>query len=244
MQRLDERKENILDFIVRDYIRGAFPISSGRIFKGLELGVSPATIRNIMLELGSEDFLEQPHTSSGRVPTDKAYRYFVDYLMEERQPGGKVEEVISELAHEVHKRHELLFEHLGRTMARHLRLFTGIARFGEGAKSGGFGLSEVLNNPEFEDHEMAVEFARLADNLEKIAESYRNASSFNEAEVFIGEENPFPRGRAFGAVSLRFADKELREWLVFSLGPKRMDYEGTSSFLNFTVRDIMGEPRG
>lgn len=243
MQRLGEREENILDFIVRDYIRSAAPVSSGRVFRGLKLDVSPATIRNIMVELDEVSLLEQPHTSAGRIPTDKAYRYFVDYLMEYEKPSGKVGDVIDELAREIHKRHEFLFERLGKVLAGQLRLFTGIAHFNDGVKADGFGLGEVLREPEFENRARAVEFARLLDDLAKLAEGYRRVCALNKAGVFIGDENPFPQARGFSAVSLKFADEDVGEWVVFSLGPKRMNYERASSLLSFAVRDIMEELR-
>ena len=74
---LDSRKEHILDFIVRDFVRTAIPVSSGRVSdkKAIGGGIagspagSPATIRNIMLELDEEGYLYQPHTSAGRAPS-------------------------------------------------------------------------------------------------------------------------------------------------------------------------------
>lgn len=77
--------------IVEDYIRTAEPVSSKAIATKYSLGVSPATIRNIMVELESEGFLMQPHTSAGRVPTDKSFRFYLDSLrrLEELPEGDK-----------------------------------------------------------------------------------------------------------------------------------------------------------
>mgnify|MGYP001582871342 FL=1 len=97
MRRLESRDEDILNFIVRDYVRTASPISSGKIFERGTTGTSPATIRNVMLALDEEGFLEKPHTSAGRVPTDKAYRYFVNYLMERRAPPRRARETLDDI---------------------------------------------------------------------------------------------------------------------------------------------------
>jgi heat-inducible transcriptional repressor len=78
---MDERKKKVLHAIIDDYIANAEPVGSRAVAKKYGLGVSPATIRNEMSDLEELGFIEQPHTSAGRVPSDKGYRYFVDHLM-------------------------------------------------------------------------------------------------------------------------------------------------------------------
>lgn len=79
----DERKRYILQAIVEDYILTALPVGSRSIAKRGDIQLSPATIRNEMSDLEELGFLAQPHTSAGRVPTPKAYRFYVDQLMDE-----------------------------------------------------------------------------------------------------------------------------------------------------------------
>ena len=79
---LNNRDQTILRATVASYIKSASPIGSRTITKQLDLGLSPATIRNIMADLEDLGFLAQPHTSAGRVPTEKAYRYYVNYLLD------------------------------------------------------------------------------------------------------------------------------------------------------------------
>ncbi|MBC7473160.1 MAG: heat-inducible transcription repressor HrcA [Candidatus Sericytochromatia bacterium] len=79
---LTQRQQNILLAIVLDYIATAEPVGSRTISKKYDLGLSPATIRNDMAELEDLGLLTQPHSSSGRIPSDLGYRNFVDYLME------------------------------------------------------------------------------------------------------------------------------------------------------------------
>ncbi len=78
---MDERKRRILQAIIDDYIDTAEPIGSRTIARKHELGLSSATIRNEMADLEEMGYLAQPHTSSGRVPSDKGYRLYVDQLM-------------------------------------------------------------------------------------------------------------------------------------------------------------------
>lgn len=79
-EKLEERQSKVLIAVVCGYIATAEPVGSRTIAKKYELGVSPATIRNIMADLDEMGFLVQPHTSAGRIPTDKGFRFYVDHL--------------------------------------------------------------------------------------------------------------------------------------------------------------------
>jgi hypothetical protein len=78
---MDKRKEAILRAITDDYIETAEPVGSRTIARKYSLGVSPATIRNEMADLEESGYLQQPHTSAGRIPSDKGYRFYVDVLI-------------------------------------------------------------------------------------------------------------------------------------------------------------------
>ncbi|MCL4520954.1 MAG: heat-inducible transcriptional repressor HrcA [Firmicutes bacterium] len=82
---MDGRKQRVLELLVEDYVNTGEPVGSRTLSRKYQLGVSPATIRNEMADLEVEGYLEHPHTSSGRVPSDKGYRYYVDQLLE--RPG-------------------------------------------------------------------------------------------------------------------------------------------------------------
>jgi heat-inducible transcriptional repressor len=93
---LDDRKLDVLRAIVEDYVATEEPVGSRALVERHGLGVSPATVRNDMAALEHEGYLRQPHTSAGRVPTDKGYRYFVDSLRGPGQLGtGQVQQVRS-----------------------------------------------------------------------------------------------------------------------------------------------------
>ena len=77
---LDSRKATILEAVVVEHIDTAQPVGSSSVAASADLAVSPATVRTEMVALEREGYLAQPHTSAGRVPTDKGYRYFVDHL--------------------------------------------------------------------------------------------------------------------------------------------------------------------
>lgn len=95
------RYEEILKSVVREFIRSGKPVGSRRLSKTIKEELSPATIRNVMADLEDEGYLIQPHTSAGRVPTPKGYRFFVDRLTRTRQLSDrKVDRIRSSLMEE------------------------------------------------------------------------------------------------------------------------------------------------
>ena len=93
---LSERQLQILQAIINDYVENAEPVGSRSISKKYDLGVSPATIRNEMADLEEMGYLTHPHTSAGRVPSDKAYRLYVDNLMKKKNLSAKDKRLIND----------------------------------------------------------------------------------------------------------------------------------------------------
>ncbi|MEG0924252.1 MAG: heat-inducible transcriptional repressor HrcA [Anaerovoracaceae bacterium] len=93
---LTERKLKILQAIIGDYVKSAEPVGSRTLSKKFELGISPATIRNEMADLEEMGFLTHPHTSAGRVPSDKAYRLYVNDMMQKKELSQSEKNVIAE----------------------------------------------------------------------------------------------------------------------------------------------------
>ncbi len=91
---LSARQEKILNTLIQEYIETAEPVSSSLLKVRCRLDVSPATIRNDLQELAEEGFILQPHTSAGRVPTNKAYKYFVDKMYGRREGEIDLEDLI------------------------------------------------------------------------------------------------------------------------------------------------------
>ena len=110
MEMLDERKTKILKAIIRNYLETGEPVGSRTISKDSDLNLSSATIRNEMADLEEMGYILQPHTSAGRIPSDKGYRFYVDHLIEEKdnevtqmkefmiEHTEKVEQVLKQVA--------------------------------------------------------------------------------------------------------------------------------------------------
>ena len=96
-QPLSDRSRHLLAMLVREYVATGEPVSSQTLARQSGLGVSSATIRNMFARLEAGGYLHQPHTSAGRVPTDRGYRVFVDLLLESRKPARPAALVENEL---------------------------------------------------------------------------------------------------------------------------------------------------
>src|SRR5712691_241850 len=93
-EQLSERELRVLEAVVQTYIETAEPAGSQTIARRFGLGVSPATIRNTMSELEEKGYLFHPHTSAGRVPTDRAYRLYVDGLIRLAPPSDEAQHAL------------------------------------------------------------------------------------------------------------------------------------------------------
>lgn len=220
--RLDNRKEHILDFIVRDFIRTAEPVSSGRMAARKVLDSSSATIRNLMLDLDEDGFLYQPHTSAGRAPTEKGYRYFIENLMEIGDPAYEVRRELDCVMDDFFEESDQMFEGLSRALAKHLKLFSGIS-MPDGERIFGHGLPEVLREPEFFSHDTAVRFVDFAENIRENLKEHSGIDAGSDG---------------FGIVSIMFDGGSLGKCAVFSAGPQRMNYEKANSTLKYAAEKI------
>src|SRR5437867_11762934 len=84
-QDTHDRSKRVLAALIREYIATGEPVASSLLVAGAGLGVSSATVRNILAQLEDDGYVQQPHTSSGRIPTDRGYRFYVDLLLESKR---------------------------------------------------------------------------------------------------------------------------------------------------------------
>lgn len=118
---LDERKKRILQAVIRNYLETGEPVGSRTISKYTDLNLSSATIRNEMADLEEMGYILQPHTSAGRIPSDKGYRLYVDTMMEEKE-----REVVEmkEILVERQDKMELLLKQIAKVLAQNTRYAT------------------------------------------------------------------------------------------------------------------------
>jgi transcriptional regulator of heat shock response len=209
---LTTREQSVLEAVVREYITSAAPVSSDVVVQKAAIGASSATARSIMMDLEEAGYLLQPHTSAGRCPTQKGYRFFVDNCAYSEVMPRSVQTRMASMA----DRDGAL-----RFTTTHTRLFTAVVNIQTGA-SYRFGLGKVLQEPEFSDTERLQMFGTFMDSIDTIPAYYRdNMDGDNDLTVFIERENPIPSARMLSVVAALMQDDAS---MLFVIGPSRMDY--------------------
>src|SRR5262245_58788876 len=118
---VEDRKKRLLQWVIHRYIKSSAPIASQVIAESAGLDLSSASIRNLLQELEDEGYLHQPHTSAGRVPTDKGYRFFVDYLTD-------IQRLASDEKHRIERQYRQRVEEMDHLLAETSKLLSHVSR--------------------------------------------------------------------------------------------------------------------
>ncbi len=228
MNTPEERQKSIFRIIVREYLRSAEPIGSAAIVARHDLGVSSATIRNDMAELESKGYIEQPHTSAGRVPTEQGYRYYVDEFVGTPELAANSRVQLDEQTMVV-MRHEAA--HSLRSFAKSVAQLSGETVFVHfGDESFLTGMTNLVSKPEFTGSSMMAAASRVVDDLELIIGEVEKKPT-GEIEIFIGQDNPF--GQDLSTVLTAIKVPNLGEGVFGILGPTRMDYDANVALMRY-----------
>lgn len=223
---LTNRQQNILQAIVEQYAEVASPVGSSLLAK--VFSVSSATIRAEMAQLEELGYIMQPHTSAGRVPTDKGYRFYVNYITDSTDSEEETSlERRGERALTTRVIHGGAPERTIRNAVDTLVELThnlGLATIGNQLYMSG--LSNLFGQPEFMNTVQVQEVARLLDNLEPWLQE---AAPNEPLSVYIGQENPIGGGAGCSLIVSRFRSPYSDQSYIGVLGPTRQSY-----------RDVMG----
>ncbi len=225
---MEDRLKNILGLVISEAIRTGEPVGSQYLVDTYKLDVSPATIRNWFAELEGEGYLAQPHTSSGRMPTEKGYRLYIEQIMG-HEPLGRRERLELEKAISGIEDRDRRLKELAKAMSD---LVGSAVVLGLHASDSYYtGLSQLFSQPEFRDWNRVVNLGEVLDRLDEVLSEVRG-KSYPEPQVLLGHECPF--GSACGAVALTLPDHTF----ISILGPVRMDYALATSLLH-TARELI-----
>lgn len=235
-----DRKYEVLRALIREYIRSAEPVGSQTLRESRDFSWSPATIRNDLAELEQEGYLAKPHPSGGRVPTDKAYRHYVNELLTERETLEKrfsgrlqaLDEEIEDIASP-----DQLMQAAAKLLARftrHLALggIPGRARLYES------GLAELIGEPEFSRQEQVIALTRFVEDFADNVVHLTKKLLRKELELYIGRENLLPTIRSCSLLMSDFRLPNGEQGFFAILGPTRMHYDRNIAFLQRLTRTI------
>lgn len=226
------RQQALLQAIVQEYVKTARPVGSKTLAREYGFDFSPATIRNDMAALEEEGLIVQPHTSAGRIPTEKGYRYYIHHFLQERSLAAQKKKRLQQTVQEqVRQKREADM----RALKEVAHVIAGLTNetvvitldSGETVTSG---MSHMFRKPEFTESEMMVEIGEAFDHIDEMMHTMHNALT-QEVEVFLGSQNPFA-----GECSVILSEYTFggdRQGVMGILGPMRMDYDTNIALMHY-----------
>lgn len=216
---MTERQKSILSAIVEQYAEVASPVGSTLLAK--LFNVSSATVRAEMAELEHLGYIMQPHTSAGRVPTDRGYRFYVNQFTESTSdhilPERRAEKALASRVQQAGAPERMIRNAVDTLVELTHNL--GLATIGNQLYMSG--LSNLFGQPEFIGGAQVQQVARLLDNLEPWL---REAAPNKPLSVYIGSENPIGRTAGVSLIISRFRSPFSDRSYIGTLGPTRQSY--------------------
>jgi len=228
---MDERKGLILNTIIKEHIKTGAPVGSSCLVDKYRLDISPATVRNEMATLEKDGYIIQPHTSAGRIPTEKAYGFYLNSLEGKKLSSSDLELFKKLLV----GRDEKHMKKIAKEMAR----ISGNTVFWATDKDHFFytGISNLLSQPEFAQSDLMRHISLMMDRVDEIIDDIFDDMEF-DTKVLLGSENPF--GDLCSTIIVKYKADD-KEGLFGIIGPMRMDYEKNLALVNFINKKLIGE---
>lgn len=230
---LNQRRENLLFKIIEEYIKTAEPVGSALLADKYFGELSSATLRNEMMDLEKGGYLRQPHTSAGRIPTAKGYRYYLTNFLKDKSLASGQKRALDK-AKDLFEDQVQSIKNIAKAVAE---LSGNTVFVGFGADNVYYtGLTNLFSQPEFENADFARNMGRIIDHLDEAM-----AGLFDQVkdgtEVLIGSENPFAKECSIITISYQNG----RQRGIFGLlGPIRMDYEQNIALISY-IKDLINE---
>jgi heat-inducible transcriptional repressor len=232
-----QRRNLILAASINSYIESATPVSSEVLARDFDL--SSATVRNILAELEDAGYLTHPYTSAGRMPTDKGYRYYVDFLMSQIELlDNEKKAVVGEYRKKI-KRLEDVLEKTSEIISR-ITHYAGIVSLLEWEER--FfckGLSYIIGQPEFQDSEKIRVLIKMLEEKNRLLDVI-NRDFKGVTKVYIGREIGCPEIDTCSLVISTYRKGKKHDGRLAVLGPRRMNYEHIIPALEF-ISQILGD---
>ena len=241
MQEITQRQKILLLNLIQEYIQKPKPVSSFILFRKIKGIFSPATIRNEMAVLTKKGYLKKDFFSSGRKPTDKAYRFFVNWILEklnkkkyyfkENEINLSFNDNIFSLIRETTKR-LVVFTHL----------FT-LSFLEEEELVFKEGWEKIAQFPEFKEKKFLEELAKFSEDFEDLLDKTFEKIKDNSLKVYIGKENPFGAFYHLTFFSTTFPLPLNKKSFFLLVGPKRINYEKSIYWIK-TFKDFFEQKYG
>lgn len=218
----ESRRRAVLSATINKYIRGAVPVASEEIATDFDL--SSATIRSIFAQLEGNGYLTHPYTSGGRIPTERGYRYYVDFLLMQLDIlDEEKEHVVKEYKKEIRRLEDALEETSAIISA--ITHYTGIVSFLEWQDKFFYkGISYILEQPEFKEYDKIRILMKMIEDKQRLLDVI-NRDFKEKVKVYIGSELGCPEMENYALVVSSYRLKKKSCGRLAVLGPMRMEYQ-------------------
>lgn len=233
----EARRRAVLTAAINEYIRAATPVASEDIAGAFDL--SSATIRNIFAELEEGGYLTHPYTSGGRIPTDKGYRYYVDFLAEQMD---LLDEEKQQIVQEYERKIRRLDETLEKTseVISQITRYAGIVSFLEEQDRLFYrGISLVVDQPEFQNYEKMRLLIKMLEDKRRLLEII-NRDFSDKVKVYIGSELGCPEMDHCALIVANYRVKRKPSGRIAVLGPARMAYSHIIPAIEY-ISDVLSD---
>ena len=187
-KKMDKRKQNLLKIIVSQYIETAEPVSSKLISEAGDFDLSSATIRNEMADLEDLGYIFHPHTSAGRVPTEKGYLFFIENFLIKKDLPKKQQETLNRSIKSQKSFEPPIVKELAKALAELCENAVFVA-----FSDNDFyytGLANLFSQPEFVEPKVIYHLSQVIDHLDLVVNKFFHDLE-NEIEITLGRQNPF-----------------------------------------------------
>ena len=229
---ISARQAKILAAIVKENCEGGQPVASADLVEKYNFNVSSPTIRNEMQALEKMGYIAQPHTSAGRVPTDKGFRYFVNQLMDKVKLTLKEQDVLKRELVKLQMANMEIGRRLTKLLSENSQQ-ASFALFPEEVST--MGLSNILNNPAL-PAEDAREIAKFFDDIDQHAEKMIRDYSDKPAEAVIGKEIMLSKNSDYSMIVSGLKLPSGKKGVIGLIGPKSMKYEKNLSLMEYIAK--------
>ncbi|MBT5016503.1 DeoR family transcriptional regulator [Candidatus Peregrinibacteria bacterium] len=235
MLPIDPRKEKILNAIIQHFIGTAEPVGSKTVLIKYNLSVSPATIRNDMAFLENEGLISQPHTSAGRIPTEKGYRMYVEKLADYKKAERLAKENLKKLRVDLKKRRAQQQVYEAVSILAQAMPNISFASIPENRRTFYLGVSNMLRQPEFLNS--PINASQVMEVLEEGVHLLKTLDQLeldDQPHIFIGKENILPQMESCSLIVSKYNIDGFEGYLGL-LGPTRMPY----AFNFATLKEVL-----
>ena len=243
---ISERQKNILWAVIEAHIKLAEPVGSKTLAqkRGFEIGAP--MIRKEMNQLEQEGYLAQPHTSAGRVPTDKAYRLYIQEQMKSNEDKSAAAGITSKESQRIKASlsknwpdEQLLFKEISR-LASEISKELSVSGLVGGDSTFSCGFANLFDEPEFRSFGNLNQLMRFMDNMDSCFEALWSKFMDDDFRVLVGSENPFKEIDEFTLVTGKYKLPQGERGFVSIVGPKRMDYKRNMALVEYISNTLNG----